>query len=39
MSTLLVVNGETDWQEYLPGIAVEWRRIQTSRWLYDAGSL
>ncbi|HUY77144.1 MAG TPA: hypothetical protein VMV29_10260 [Ktedonobacterales bacterium] len=35
MNTVVVVNGEHDWAQYLPGVAVERIRLQSSRWLYD----
>lgn len=34
MKSLVVVNGEQDWQRFLPGIEAHYRRLQTSRWLY-----
>lgn len=34
MKNIIVVNGETDWQEYFPGYNVHYRRIQNSSWLY-----
>jgi ribosomal protein S6--L-glutamate ligase len=39
MKALVVVNGERDWQPFLPGIEVHHRRLQTSRWLYHDGVL
>ncbi len=36
MDTVVVVNGEHDWEQYLPGLAVERIRLQSSRWLYEA---
>lgn len=39
MKALVVVNGEQDWQRFLPGIAVHHRRLQTSRWLYHDDAL
>ena len=33
MQTLVVINGEQDWSQYLPGYTVQHRRLQTSRWL------
>jgi len=37
--TLVVVNGEQDWGDYLPGCTVHYRQLQTSRWLYHQGAL
>jgi ribosomal protein S6--L-glutamate ligase len=39
MKTLIVVNGEQYWQEHFPGYQVHYRRLQTSKWLYDEGKL
>lgn len=39
MKTLIVVNGENDWQGYLPGIEVQQIRLQESKWLYHDGKL
>jgi len=39
MDTVIVVNGESDWQGYLPGVTVERRRLQASEWLYTDGAL
>lgn len=39
MKTLIVVNGENDWQAYLPGIEVQQIRLQESKWLYQNGTL
>ncbi len=39
MQTLIVVNGEPDWQAYFPGIDVYQVRLQTSQWLYHDGHL
>jgi ribosomal protein S6--L-glutamate ligase len=33
MKNIIVVNGETDWQEYFPGYQVHSRQIQNSSWL------
>src|SRR5262245_10358817 len=33
MKTILVVNGESDWQEYLPGYTVVRKKIQSSEWV------
>ncbi len=34
MERLIVVNGETDWQPYFPGLEVYQVWLQTSKWLY-----
>lgn len=39
MKVLVAVNGEQDWQRFLPGIEVHYRRLQTSRWLYHDDAL
>jgi ribosomal protein S6--L-glutamate ligase len=39
MKNIIVVNGETDWQEYFPGYHIHSRRIQNSSWLYHQNSL
>ena len=39
MKNIIVVNGETDWQEYFPGYQVHSRRIQNSSWLYHQQTL
>ena len=39
MKNIIVVNGETDWQEYFPGHHVHSRRIQNSSWLYHQKTL
>ncbi len=39
MRTLVVVNGERDWQGYLPGMQVEQAHLQTARWLWHDGKL
>jgi ribosomal protein S6--L-glutamate ligase len=39
MKTLIVVNGEQYWQEHFPGYQVQYRRLQTSRWLYHDDTL
>ncbi len=39
MNTLIVVNGEQDWQAYFPGTEVQQVRLLTSRWLYHEGKL
>lgn len=39
MKTLIVVNGENDWQGYLPGIEVQQIHLQESKWLYHDGKL
>lgn len=39
MGTVLVVNGESDWQEYLPGFTLVQKKIQSSEWLLRNGEL
>ncbi len=39
MKNIIVVNGETDWQEYFPGYHIHSRRIQNSSWLYHQNTL
>lgn len=39
MQTVIVVNGERDWQAYFPGFTVEQCRLQTSRWLWHESKL
>lgn len=39
MQTVIVVNGERDWQNYLPGLEVRRVRLQESQWLYLDGKL
>ena len=39
MKNIIVVNGETDWQEYFPGYHIHSRRIQNSSWLYHQNHL
>lgn len=39
MNSIVVVNGEVDWQTYLPGIEVHQRWLGASRWLYRDGAL
>lgn len=39
MNRLIVVNGETDWQPYFPGLEVHQVWLQTSKWLYHDGSV
>jgi ribosomal protein S6--L-glutamate ligase len=39
MRSILVVNGERDWQEFFPGLEVRSCRLQTSRWLYQDDAL
>jgi ribosomal protein S6--L-glutamate ligase len=34
MKTLIVVNGERNWQEYFAGYEVHYRRLQNSKWFY-----
>jgi ribosomal protein S6--L-glutamate ligase len=34
MHNLIIVNGERYWQSYFPGYNVQYRRLQTSKWLY-----
>jgi ribosomal protein S6--L-glutamate ligase len=39
MKTVLVVNGETYWQDYLPDYKVEQKKIQSTEWLLKDGNL
>jgi ribosomal protein S6--L-glutamate ligase len=39
MKTLIVVNGERDWQPYFPGVEVKYRRLEESEWLLHEGRL
>jgi ribosomal protein S6--L-glutamate ligase len=39
METILVVNGETYWQEFLPGYKVEQKKVQTTEWLLKDNQL
>ena len=39
METVLVINGETYWQDYLPGCKVEYKKIQTTEWLLKNNQL
>lgn len=39
METILVINGETYWQDYLPDYKVEQKRIQTTDWILKEGQL
>jgi ribosomal protein S6--L-glutamate ligase len=39
MQTILVVNGESYWQDYLPGFNVVQKKIQASEWLLRNGEL
>src|SRR4051812_23331880 len=39
MKTIIVVNGEQYWQEYFAGYQVQYRRLQTSKWLYHEDKL
>ena len=39
MKSIVVVNGERDWQAFFPGLEVHFRRVQASRWLYQDGAL
>lgn len=39
MKTVVVVNGETDWPGFLPGLEVVRRRLQESRWVLRQGRL
>jgi ribosomal protein S6--L-glutamate ligase len=39
MDTLIVVNGETDWQPYFPGLEVHQVWLQSSKWLYHDSHL
>lgn len=39
MKTVLVVNGEQDWQAFFPGLVVRSCRLQASQWLYQDGIL
>lgn len=39
MANLVVVNGEQYWPNFFPGHNVHYRRLQTSKWLYEGGRL
>ena len=39
MKTILVINGESDWQEYLPDFKVEQKKLQTTEWLLKGNKL
>ncbi len=39
METILVINGETYWQDFLPQYKVEQKKIQTTEWLLKDGRL
>lgn len=39
MKTILVVNGEKYWQEYLPNYQVVQKKIQTTEWILKQGEL
>lgn len=39
MKTLLVINGENYWQEYLPEFKVEQKKVQSTEWLLKDGKL
>lgn len=39
MKTILVVNGESYWQDFLPDFKVEQKKIQTTEWLLKSGTL
>ncbi len=39
MKTILVVNGESYWQDHLPGFEVHQKRIQSCEWLLKDGKL
>lgn len=39
MHTIIIVNGERYWQTYFPGYDVQYRRLQTSKWLFHNGRL
>jgi ribosomal protein S6--L-glutamate ligase len=39
MKTILVINGETYWQNFLPTYKVEQKKIQTSEWILKEGEL
>lgn len=39
MANIVVVNGEQYWPRYLVGHDVHYRRLQTSKWIYENGRL
>ncbi|RZJ72381.1 RimK family alpha-L-glutamate ligase [Flavobacterium sp.] len=39
METILIVNGESYWQDYLPNHNVEQKKIQSTEWLLKKGEL
>lgn len=39
MKTIIVVNGEHDWQPFFPGLELRHCRLQASRWLFEDGQL
>lgn len=39
METILVINGETYWQDFLPDYKVEQKKIQSSEWILKDGQL
>ncbi|HEY1014899.1 MAG TPA: hypothetical protein VGE07_19480 [Herpetosiphonaceae bacterium] len=39
MKTVVVVNGESDWQAFLPGVSVRQRWLQSCSWIYQDGGL
>ncbi len=39
METVVVINGEPDWQSYLPGLKVAHRRLQQTHWVLRQGRL
>ncbi len=39
METILVINGENYWQDFLPEYNVEQKRIQTTEWILKEGQL
>jgi ribosomal protein S6--L-glutamate ligase len=39
MKTILVVNGESYWQDYLPGYDVQQKKIQSTDWIIKEGQL
>ena len=39
METILVINGETYWQDFLPDFKVEQKKIQSIEWLLKDNQL
>lgn len=39
MKNVIVVNGERDWQAFLPGLNVRQRWLQSCAWIYQDGAL